>query len=250
MSAPAFAVAQWLSREAERLQGSDEADALTTALIAVCAVYEVDPADAAQRQQLMGTTHPHPIEAVYGGCESARLAAPTHPPPPAAPAATLYPTAAAAAAAAAPPRSVRSRLPPIVLSAVGPTPPAATYTASDATAAEEMKTEGNVAMVNRRFEDAVEKYTLAISLRGDVPGYYGNRAAGYLELGQHKAALEDCRMAVTIDTNYAKGYARMGTSARPSLSEVPLPYCRSYFDGDARPRTTQAPCEYVTRAPA
>ena len=32
----------------------------------------------------------------------------------------------------------------------------------------------------------------------------------YAFVGLHKEALEDCRLAVTIDGNYAKGYARMG----------------------------------------
>ena len=47
-SVAGFAVAEWLHRQAEQFQQrgqTDEADALQTALMAICAVYEVDPAD-------------------------------------------------------------------------------------------------------------------------------------------------------------------------------------------------------------
>ena len=165
MSAPAYAVAKWLSGEAERLHGTDEADALTTALIAVCAVYEVDPADAVQGRELIGERPS--ITQLYG----LDPAAPAPAPAPNVPAASLYP-------------QQQQQRQPVTLSAEAPAPPDTDYSARDATEAEQKKTAGNVAMVNRRFEDAVEQYTLPISLRGDVPGYYGNRAAGYLELGE------------------------------------------------------------------
>lgn len=34
--------------------------------------------------------------------------------------------------------------------------------------------------------------------------YYGNRSAAYLALGKHKDAVEDARMATSIDENYVK----------------------------------------------
>lgn len=43
-----------------------------------------------------------------------------------------------------------------------------------------------------------------------VPGFYGNRAAAYATLGDHDRAVADCRSAVKIDRQYAKGYGRMG----------------------------------------
>eukprot|EP00041_Stephanoeca_diplocostata_P028222 m.792704 g.792704 ORF g.792704 m.792704 type:complete len:413 (-) comp23332_c1_seq31:3065-4303(-) len=78
--------------------------------------------------------------------------------------------------------------------------------------AEQHKTEGNALMTQGDTHGAIAKYTEAIKLCTSVPGFYGNRAAAYASLGDHDRAVADCRSAVKIDRQYAKGYGRLGMS--------------------------------------
>jgi hypothetical protein len=53
----AFAIAEWLQRESKRFTNigqNDEADALMSALMAVCAVYQVDPDDKVSVRAVCG----------------------------------------------------------------------------------------------------------------------------------------------------------------------------------------------------
>lgn len=38
----------------------------------------------------------------------------------------------------------------------------------------------------------------------DNAAYYGNRSAAYLALGKHKDAINDAKIATSIDENYVK----------------------------------------------
>lgn len=41
-------------------------------------------------------------------------------------------------------------------------------------------------------------------LVSDNAAYYGNRSAAYLALGKHKDAINDAKIATSIDENYVK----------------------------------------------
>lgn len=76
--------------------------------------------------------------------------------------------------------------------------------------AEKYKNEGNTYYENKNYLEAISFYSKAIELAPKNATYYGNRSAAYLALGKHKDAVEDARMATSIDENYIKGYIREG----------------------------------------
>ena len=78
--------------------------------------------------------------------------------------------------------------------------------------ADSIKNEGNALFTQNEIMPAIAKYTEAITLCSSIPGYYGNRAAAYAQMGEHTKAVQDCHTAVTIDPSYSKGFARMGHS--------------------------------------
>ncbi|KAH3687588.1 hypothetical protein WICPIJ_001398 [Wickerhamomyces pijperi] len=78
--------------------------------------------------------------------------------------------------------------------------------------ADQLKMEGNLAIKQKQFELAVEKYSEAIALIPSDPVYYSNRAAAYTSLKQFEKAVEDSEAALKIDDKYAKAYSRLGVS--------------------------------------
>lgn len=76
--------------------------------------------------------------------------------------------------------------------------------------AEKFKNEGNVYYEKKDYPEAITLYSKAIELVSDNAAYYGNRSAAYLALGKHKDAINDAKIATSIDENYVKGYLREG----------------------------------------
>jgi DnaJ family protein C protein 7 len=60
--------------------------------------------------------------------------------------------------------------------------------------------------INKQYQQAIQLYSIVIELCPDSSVYYGNRAAYYILLYQYKAALEDARKAVALDSSFLKGY--------------------------------------------
>lgn len=58
------------------------------------------------------------------------------------------------------------------------------------------------------------RYTEAIAVCDQIPGFYGNRAAALARLNRHAEAIQDCDSAVAIDPTYSKGYGRKGMSLK------------------------------------
>jgi len=85
------------------------------------------------------------------------------------------------------------------------------HVASDAdkAQAERLKNEGNLMMQEQKYTEAVLKYSEAIKLFRHAP-FFCNRAAAYGKLDQHDLTIQDCRIALALDPQYAKAYARMG----------------------------------------
>lgn len=76
--------------------------------------------------------------------------------------------------------------------------------------AECFKAQGNSSMANSRFIEAIDLYTMAISLCGDNAVYYSNRAAAHTQVGKYEAAIADSNKAIQLDPNYSKAYSRLG----------------------------------------
>ncbi|CAK9218123.1 unnamed protein product [Sphagnum jensenii] len=76
--------------------------------------------------------------------------------------------------------------------------------------AEAFKVQGNASMKQQRFSDAIQFYTLAISLCNDNAIFYANRAAAHSEVSKFAEAIADCEDAIRIDPKYSKAYSRLG----------------------------------------
>jgi DnaJ family protein C protein 7 len=77
---------------------------------------------------------------------------------------------------------------------------------------ETLKEEGNVAFKRHNYRDAVRVYTEALALDPDNANLnmqlYSNRAAAYLQLGDHSQVVADCNAALAIDPGYVKALMR------------------------------------------
>jgi DnaJ family protein C protein 7 len=78
--------------------------------------------------------------------------------------------------------------------------------------AEEYKDAGNKAFSSRDWKTAIEYYSKAINLDANVPSYYSNRSACYLQLKKYKEALKDALKCTELDPKFVKGYFRAGTA--------------------------------------
>ena len=76
--------------------------------------------------------------------------------------------------------------------------------------AEQAKQEGNKFFQEKKFPEAIERYTEAIKRAPRNPTLYSNRAAAYSKLMEYPMALKDCDKAIEIDPKFAKAYTRKG----------------------------------------
>ncbi|KAG4140883.1 hypothetical protein ERO13_D06G045101v2 [Gossypium hirsutum] len=76
--------------------------------------------------------------------------------------------------------------------------------------AETFKCQGNRAMQSKLYSDAIELYSLAVSLCDDHAVYYCNWAAAYTQICKYNEAIKDCLKSIEIDHNYCKAYSRLG----------------------------------------
>eukprot|EP00335_Anophryoides_haemophila_P000124 CAMPEP_0204821160 /NCGR_PEP_ID=MMETSP1018-20131115/4130_1 /ASSEMBLY_ACC=CAM_ASM_000518 /TAXON_ID=46462 /ORGANISM="Anophryoides haemophila, Strain AH6" /LENGTH=101 /DNA_ID=CAMNT_0051921483 /DNA_START=17 /DNA_END=322 /DNA_ORIENTATION=+ len=82
----------------------------------------------------------------------------------------------------------------------------------------EFKNLGNVAFREKRFEEAVENYSQAISHAPNDHILYSNRSGSYASLEDFENALKDASKAIEIKPDYVRGYVRKGL-AEVSLSK-------------------------------
>ncbi|KAA3453805.1 Sgta [Gossypium australe] len=83
---------------------------------------------------------------------------------------------------------------------------------------------GNRTMQSKQYSDAIELYSIAVSLCDDNAVYYCNRysirfrnlvlvnvrAAAYTQIQKYNEAIRDCHKSIEIDPNYSKAYSRLG----------------------------------------
>jgi len=74
----------------------------------------------------------------------------------------------------------------------------------------EHKARGNQFLAQRKYKEAVAEYTTAIDFDSKNHIFYANRAASYSHLGEHQKAVSDCLSSITINSNYAKAWSRLG----------------------------------------
>lgn len=81
---------------------------------------------------------------------------------------------------------------------------------ADMDSAAEAKKRGNAHYKAKRFAEAVEEYTTAISLNSKDHTYFSNRSACYAEIGEFEKSLGDANKILELNPKFAKGYTRKG----------------------------------------
>eukprot|EP01083_Nonionella_stella_P189939 703522_1 len=74
--------------------------------------------------------------------------------------------------------------------------------------ADMLKNQGNQLLKQKKYKDAIAKYTAAIELDGANAIYFSNRAAVLTYLTLYDESIADAQMASSIDPNYVKAYVR------------------------------------------
>lgn len=69
--------------------------------------------------------------------------------------------------------------------------------------AENLKNEGNKALAESKYEDALRLYTEALTLDNNAV-LYSNRSAAYSKAGNHVKALEDAEKAIELKPDWIK----------------------------------------------
>lgn len=89
-------------------------------------------------------------------------------------------------------------------------PKPASPTAEDKANADKLKQKGNTLMSGKKYDEAIQAYTEAITHDATNPVYYSNRAAAYSSKGDHLMAIGDAEKAIEVDPSYVKAYHRLG----------------------------------------
>ncbi|KNE66912.1 hypothetical protein AMAG_11386 [Allomyces macrogynus ATCC 38327] len=175
----AFAVLEFLqATHASDKVADDEKESLDVAMQCLQDVFKVDLDDA--EQQALFSMKPASLMSVFDVYLKTKAASDAK--------ARAVPAAAVAAASAAP-RNVSDE---------------------DKKRAEELKAQGNKLVAERKFPEAVAKYTDAIALNPNNAVYFSNRAAAYSQAGQHDNAIDDAKQAAVVDPTFSKAYSRLG----------------------------------------
>lgn len=74
----------------------------------------------------------------------------------------------------------------------------------------EAKERGNAAFASNDFATAIKEFSTAIAYEPSNMIYYSNRSASYLSAGQDNLAAQDANKCIEIDSNWFKGYLRLG----------------------------------------
>ncbi|KAI9139522.1 hypothetical protein BKA69DRAFT_1126471 [Paraphysoderma sedebokerense] len=76
--------------------------------------------------------------------------------------------------------------------------------------ANDLRRAGNVFFINKKYKEAIEKYTEALAIAPNDALVLSNRAAAYLALNNSSKALEDSTEAIKHDSTNIKSYFRKG----------------------------------------
>ncbi|MCQ2820821.1 MAG: tetratricopeptide repeat protein [archaeon] len=80
--------------------------------------------------------------------------------------------------------------------------------------AKEWKDKGNAFVKEKKYKEALDCYSQAISCDPNDPILYSNRSAMHSNLEEFKEALEDAEKAISLKADYSKAYLRKGTALK------------------------------------
>jgi stress-induced-phosphoprotein 1 len=78
--------------------------------------------------------------------------------------------------------------------------------------AADLKAQGNKAIADKNFDDAIDKFTQAIAIEPENHILYSNRSAAYASKKDWEHAFEDAEKTTTIKPDWAKGWGRKGAA--------------------------------------
>ena len=74
--------------------------------------------------------------------------------------------------------------------------------------ANHLREQGNFAVKNKKFEEALRLYSSAIDLTANDHRLFANRAFCYLKLGKSQQSLDDCEKCLLLNPGYSKALSR------------------------------------------
>mmetsp|Transcript_86982 Transcript_86982/g.130416 ORF Transcript_86982/g.130416 Transcript_86982/m.130416 type:complete len:837 (-) Transcript_86982:22-2532(-) len=86
-------------------------------------------------------------------------------------------------------------------------------TEEDKQKADSLKQQGNALMSQKEYTKAAKLYSEALEFLPENAILFSNRSQAYLNSKKYQAALEDSKLAIKYDTNFAKAYLRGGKAA-------------------------------------
>lgn len=75
-----------------------------------------------------------------------------------------------------------------------------------------LKEQGNKALAENKFDEAIKLYTEAISYDDKNQILYSNRSAAYAKAGKFEEALADAEKTIELYPTWPKGYSRKGVA--------------------------------------
>ncbi|KAI9742325.1 MAG: Hsp90 cochaperone [Claussenomyces sp. TS43310] len=78
--------------------------------------------------------------------------------------------------------------------------------------ADQLKAEGNKAIAEKNFDEAIDKFTQAIAIEPSNHILYSNRSAAYASKKEYQNALDDASRVTEIKPDWAKGWGRKGAA--------------------------------------
>ena len=67
---------------------------------------------------------------------------------------------------------------------------------------------GNALLKDGEYEQAIEKYSLGISVCKDSKANYLNRALAYMKMGKYKRTIKDCSRILELAEIFEEGFTR------------------------------------------
>ncbi|GAB0490048.1 hypothetical protein MMPV_001278 [Pyropia vietnamensis] len=89
-----------------------------------------------------------------------------------------------------------------------------TPTDADIAAAEELKAQGNDALLRKDYVEAERLYTAALSRRPGTAVYLSNRAAAKIYQASYVDALDDCKAAIEAEPGFVRAHERLASAYR------------------------------------
>ncbi|ANB13553.1 Ppt1p [Sugiyamaella lignohabitans] len=115
----------------------------------------------------------------------------------------------------------------------------------------DFKNQGNKALLESKYEEAIELYTKAINLDSTNAVFFANRAQAHIKSEAYGSAIADASEAIKLDPSYTKAYYRRAVAKtaivryKDALPDFKVTVDRAPNDKDAKARYLE--CQKIVR---